>query len=99
MRKNGVICVGDIDPVKLDGIRFLDYCKQCADQGLLPKTLAAVRLHPTVYSGERQVNTTQENGVDVTKTEQIFRADVALRKQIRTLVQFFRDHLPGYENL
>lgn len=96
--KKGVICVGDIDPVKLDGSRFLDYCKQCADQGLLPKTLAAVRLHPTVYSGERQVNTTQENGVDVTKTEQIFRADVALRKQIRTLVQFFRDHLPGYEN-
>ena len=78
--KKGVFCVGDIDPVKLDGIRFLDYCKQCADQGLLPKTLAAVRLHPTVYSGERQVNTTQENGVDVTKTEQIFRADVALRK-------------------
>ena len=36
--------------------------------------------------------------MDVTKTEQIFRADVALRKQIRTLVQFFRDHLPGYEN-
>ena len=30
--KKGVICVGDIDPVKLDGSRFLDYCKQCADQ-------------------------------------------------------------------
>ena len=96
--EKGVICVGDVDPVRLDGVRFLDYCKQCADQGLLPEALAAVRLHPTVYAGERQVNTTQENGVDMTKTEQIFRADVRLRGQIRTLLQFFRDHLPGYEN-
>lgn len=96
--EKGVVCVGDVDPVKLNGVRFLDYCKQCSEQGLLPERLAAVRLHPTVYSGERQVNTTQQNGVDMTQTEQIFSADVQLRRQIRTLVQFFREHLPGYEN-
>ena len=33
--------------------------------------------------------------MDVTKTEQIFRADVALRKQIRTLVQFFSGSFAG----
>ena len=54
--KKGVICVGDIDPVKLDGIRFLDYCKQCADQGLLPKTLAAVRsIRPSILGSAKLI--------------------------------------------
>ena len=96
--KRGVICIGDVDDVKLGGERFLDYCRRCAEQGLLPENLAAVRLHPTVHSGERQVNTTQVNGVDITETATVFKADLELRRQIEILMDFFRKNLPGYEN-
>lgn len=94
----GIVCIGDVDDVELNGEHFLDYCRQCAETGLLPEKLAAVRLHPTTNPGERQVNTTQVNGIDITRTEQIFRADVKLRRQIKILVEFFREYLPGYEN-
>lgn len=93
----GVVCIGDVDEVKLGGERFLDFCRRCADEGKLPPTLAAVRLHPTTHAGQRQVNTTQANGVDSTRVDHLFRAEVELRRQIGVLVDFFRKNLPGYE--
>lgn len=95
----GIICIGDVDDVELNGQRFLDWCQDRADEGLIPKKIAAVRLHPHVQPGRRQVNTTQVNGVDVTKISQIFPADVELRQQIRLLTNFLRENLPGYENI
>ena len=94
----GVICIGDVDDVCLGGERFLDYCKRLSLEGELPERLAAVRLHPTTHRGERQVNTTQVNGVDMTRVDHIFKADLELRQQIVTLLDFFHKHLPGYEN-
>lgn len=96
--ERGIICIGDVDDVEFNGQRFLDYCKKCAQDGLLPESLAAVRLHPTVHKGERQVNTTQVNGVDSTRIEDLYPAELALRGQIDTLLRFFRENLPGYEN-
>lgn len=92
-----ITCIGDVDDVKLNGERFLDYCARCARQELLPKNLAAVRLHPTVRPGQRQVNTTQYNGADATRVQDLFAAEVELRRQIEILVKFFRENLPGYE--
>ena len=94
----GLICIGDVDNVQLNGERFLDWCKKRADEGKLPPLLAAVRLHPSVRPGCRQVNTTQANGVDITLTGSIFAADLALRQQIRLLTRFLQENLPGYEN-
>lgn len=93
----GVVCIGDVDEVELDGERFLDFCRRCADEGKLPPTLAAVRLHPTTHAGQRQVNTTQVNGIDSTRVSHLFPAEVELRRQIKLLVDFFRAELPGYE--
>ncbi len=86
-----VTCIGDVDNVEMNGERFLDFCKRCADEGKLPEHLAAVRLHPTV-------NTTQANRVDITKVREIFPADLELRRQIALLMDFFHQNLPGYEN-
>lgn len=93
----GLVCIGDVDEVELGGERFLDFCRRCADEGKLPQKLAAVRLHPTTHAGQRQVNTTQVNGVDSTRVDHLFRAEVELRQQIGLLVDFFRTNLPGYE--
>lgn len=94
----GIICIGDVDDVKLGDERFLDYCKRLAVAGEIPEKIAAVRLHPMVYDGYRQVNTTQVNGVDMTRVEQIFKADLELREQMYLLEDFFHKHIPGYEN-
>lgn len=95
----GIICIGDVDDVELNGQRFLDWCQDRADEGLIPKKIAAVRLHPHVEAGRRQVNTTQVNGVDITKINHIFPADLELRQQIRLLTNFLKANLPGYENI
>ena len=94
----GIICIGDVDNVQLNGECFLDWCKKKADEGKLPRMLAAVRLHPSVRPGCRQVNTTQVNRVDITSVSSIFTADLELRQQIRLLTQFLKENLPGYEN-
>lgn len=95
----GLICIGDVDNVQMSGVRFLDWCKQMADQGKIPQTISAVRLHPCVQKGRRQVNTTQVNKADMTCVEQIFPADLELRQQIRLLTGFLKEHLPGYQNI
>lgn len=94
----GVICIGDVDDVRLGDERFLDYCKRLSLEGEIPERIAAVRLHPTTHSGQRQVNTTQVNGIDMTRVDHIFKADLELREQIVTLLNFFHKHIPGYEN-
>lgn len=93
-----ITCIGDVDDVRFGGMRFLDYCASCAEKGELPPSLAAVRLHKTARPGERQVNTTQLNGIDSTRTEDIFTSEKELRKQIGIVTEFLRTHLPGYEN-
>ena len=92
-----VACIGDVDDVELNGERFLDYCARCARQGLLPEQLAAVRLHRTTHPGQRQVNTTQRNGIDATCVRALYSSELELRRQIDILVHFFRENLPGYE--
>lgn len=96
--KQAIVCIGDVDEVEFKGMPFLEYCRQCASKGEIPANLAAVRLHRTVTPGERRVNTTQVNGIDGTKISDIFAAEVELRKQIYTIADFVRTHLPGYEN-
>ena len=92
-----ILCIGDIDDVAFRGQRFLDWTKQQAQLGVIPENTAAVRLHPTVHKGSRQVNTTQVNGVDSTKVETLYSAELELRRQMEILTDFFRRELPGYE--
>ena len=87
-----VACIGDVDDVELNGERFLDYCARCARQGLLPEQLAAVRLHRTTHPGQRQVNTTQRNGIDATCVRALYSSELELRRQIDILVHFFREN-------
>jgi hypothetical protein len=93
-----IACIGDVDDVLLNGERFLDYTARCAAEGLLPEIISAVRLHRTVRSGERRINTTQLNGVNALDKSILFRTEKELRKQIEILVEFLRAHVPGYEN-
>lgn len=94
----GIACIGDVDDVEINGERFLDYTARLAAAGHLPEHLSAVRLHRSTVPGERRVNTTQMHAIDPTKTQELFRAEVELRKQIDLIVNFLRKHVDGYEN-
>lgn len=94
----GIACIGDVDDVQYKGERFLDYTARLAAAGYLPEHLSAIRLHRSNFPGERRVNTTQLHGIDPTKTSELFRAEVELRKQIDQIVTFLRQYIDGYEN-
>ncbi|PYG85762.1 FAD dependent oxidoreductase [Ruminiclostridium sufflavum DSM 19573] len=92
-----ITCIGEVDDVRLGDERFLDYTARCVSEGLLPEVMSSVRLHRTVTPGERCVNTTQANGIDATKVNDITKAEVILRNQMYRLVDFLQKHVPGYE--
>lgn len=94
-----IMCYGGSDPVKLpNGKKYSDFCKECEQNGILPKNVSIVRLHKTFYKGERGVNATQLNGINTLDESQYYGAEVALRSQIDSVLEFLRRYIPGYEN-
>ena len=94
----GITAWGGTDPVKLpSGEEYRELCKRMNAAGELPENVTIVRLHRTFYPGERSVNATQVNGVDVLDPVAIGRADADLRRQIDMCAAFLRNHVPGYE--
>lgn len=94
-----IMCFGGSDPVTLpDGKKYSSFCKECEANGILPKNVSIVRLHKTFYKGERNVNATQMNGINGLKYEDIFKAEVELRNQIESVIDFLKKYIPGYEN-
>lgn len=93
-----ISCYGEEDEVKLGDERFLEFTARCCQDGRLPENCSSVRLYPTTYPGERLVNTTQANDIDPLNPGDILRAEVELRHQIDTIIEFLRKYVPGYEN-
>ena len=91
-------CWGGSDPVQMpDGRKYSDFCKELNLRGELPKNVSIVRIHRTNSSGERSINATQSNGYDTLTPEGVFGAELELRRQIGTVIDFLRKYIPGYE--
>lgn len=56
-----------------------------------------VQLFKTLKPGVWRVNTTRVLGVDGTDAADLTRAEIVARDQVRELLRFFRDRLPGLE--
>ncbi|MBQ8869117.1 MAG: FAD-dependent oxidoreductase [Oscillospiraceae bacterium] len=94
-----IMCFGGSDPVTLpNGKKYSEFCKECEQNGILPKNVSIVRLHRTFYSGERNVNATQMNDINGLDATDLYKAEVELRNQIDRVVDFLRKYVPGYEN-
>ncbi len=94
-----ITCFGGSDPVTLpNGKKYSEFCKECEQNGILPKNVSIVRLHRTFYSGERNVNATQMNDINGLDAADLYKAEVELRSQIDCVVDFLRKFVPGYEN-
>lgn len=92
-------CFGGSDPVTLpDGKKYSQLCRECCERGELPQNVSIVRLHKTFYPGERNVNATQANGLDILTPKDEVTAELTLRAQIDKIIAFLRKYVPGYEN-
>ena len=82
-----------------DGREYLAMCKKAAAEGRLPENVTIVRLYATSRPGERLVNATQYNGVNILKDGDAEKAEVALRDQIEMVNAFLRSEVPGFEHI
>ena len=95
-----ITAYGGSDPVTLpDGTRYSQLCKDAHERGELPENVSIVRLHRTLYPGERNVNATQVNGRNSLSVEGIVEAELLLRRQVEPIVAFLRKYIPGYQNV
>ena len=82
-----------------DGREYLDLCHKACKSGELPENVNIVRLYRTGRETERMVNATQENYINPLDPMSVYRAEVALRKQIGKIVDFLKNNIPGFENI
>lgn len=79
-----------------DGREYLSMCKQAAAEGRLPANVSIVRLYQTGNKGERLVNATQMNGVNILHDGDAERSEVELRRQMEQVNAFLRSEVPGF---
>ena len=89
---------GGSDPVLIPGtdMEYRKFCIQKNAEGELPENVTIVRLHRTMYAGERSVNATQVNNIDPLNPADIAKAEAVLRSQIDSIITFLRSYIPGY---
>lgn len=66
--------------------------------GLLPATVGVVRIYKSRRPGEVVINATQINRVDGTKVADLTRAELEGRRQAYQILEFLKQHGPGFEN-
>ena len=57
-----------------------------------------VLLYPTFMKGVVSVNMSNCLNIDGTKTSELTKAEIECRKQMKTIVDFLGEHIPGFEN-
>ena len=82
-----------------DGREYLAMCKQAAAEGRLPANVTIVRLYKTGRKGERLVNATQMNGVNILIDGDAEKSEVELRRQMTMVNDFLCSEVPGFANI
>jgi hypothetical protein len=77
----------------------IDECeRQARERGELDVPCRISLGAPTTVPGVTYHNTTRILGIDATCAADLTRAEMEGRRQVRQIVQFYRQHVPGYEN-
>ena len=82
-----------------DGREYLAMCQKAAAEGRLPENVTIVRLYRTDRPGERLVNATQMNGVNILSDGDAELSELALRRQMDQVNRFLREEVPGFANI
>ncbi len=64
----------------------------------LPHPAGHVLLYRSTIPGIVTCNMTNATGIDGTSAEDLTKAEIVCRKQMRPIVEFLREYVPGYEN-
>lgn len=94
-----MLCYAEDDDTQLKKGSYLKLCKDACKAGELPPEIDIVRLYPAGADGERVVNATQVNRLNPLIPEDYFKAQVKLRNQIHTVMQFLKNNVEGFENI
>ena len=84
--------------IQLPAGTWCDIVTRANEAGRLPKNVGVVRLYRSARPGQAVVNATQVNYVDGADPRDLTRAELEGRKQAYQILDFLRDHGPGYEN-
>ncbi len=82
-----------------DGREYLAMCEKAAAEGRLPANVTIVRLYRTGRKGERLVNATQMNGVNLLTDGDAEKSEIDLRNQMEMVNRFLREEVPGCSNI
>lgn len=82
-----------------NGNEYLSMCAKAAAEGRLPSNVTIVRLYKTGRKGERLVNATQMNGVNILTDGDVEKSEIELRKQIEQVNHFLRNEVPGFKDI
>ena len=82
-----------------DGREYLAMCEKAAAEGRLPANVTIVRLYRTNRKGERLVNATQMNGVNLLNDGDAEKSELELRRQMEMCNRFLREEVPGFSNI
>ena len=82
-----------------DGREYLDLCHKACASGELPQNVNIVRLYRAGSATERMVNATQENYIAPLDPMSVYKAEVALRRQIDQIMNFLKNNIPGFANI
>ena len=95
-----LICEYELDhQIMSDGRDYLELCRKACEDGILPSNINIVRLYKTGRVGERMVNATQANYVNVLDPRAVADAELLLREQVLTVTKFLRETVPGFRNI
>ncbi len=92
-------CYHEEDETILKNGGFLQMCRNACKDGELPPEVNIVRLYPGKNASERVVNATQINGLDPLDIFGYTKAQTALRRQMKMVVDFLKKNVEGFENV
>ncbi|CAN5891989.1 FAD-dependent oxidoreductase [soil metagenome] len=78
---------------------FASIIAEAKEKGEFPIPRKGVGIYKTTETGVWRVNTTRMHAFDGTNVEDLTNAEIAGRDQVRILMHFFRNWLPGFENV
>lgn len=77
---------------------FKSFAQQAIKDGKFIPSKHDILLFYTPREGEVAINTTRVHGIDGTNVFDLTRAEFETRRQVRILVNFFREYVPGFEH-
>jgi hypothetical protein len=78
---------------------FASIIAEAKEKGEFPIPRRGIGIYKTTEPGIWRVNTTRLHAFDGTNVEDLTNAEIAGREQVKILMSFFRNRLPGFENV